>query len=132
MEPSLQSLADQINNKSKDLKTDTFEVWGFQPVRSGDWVYVLLSAEAHGDRLDLIVDDSSQGSGPPGETRLVISLHDPRGLTASRSGLQVASASTITWGKDFRGVKPGEKAELHTENPPADAKNLFAFVARSI
>jgi hypothetical protein len=132
MSQTAAAMAEEINKKAKGLKVDTIEVWGFQPVRSGDWVYVILSAKAEGDRLDLVIDDESQGLGPTGSTRLTVSIFQPQELKASKKGITIGSAGKMTWGKDFKGVRDGEKPEVTTQSPPDNAADHTALFLKSI
>ncbi len=128
-----ETMADEINKKAKGLKAGTVEVWGIQPVRPDDWLFVLVGAKAEGDRLDLLIDDKTQGEGAAAEPGLTLSIHEPQGLRASKKKLEVASASKVAWGKDFAAAKKGEKLEVSSgsqKNQPRDLPAAPALTLR--
>ena len=119
-----QTMADEINTKAKGLKAGTVEVWGIQPVRADDWVFVVVAAKAEGDRLDLQIDDKSQGEGPAAAPGLTLSVWSPEGLSASKKKLEIASAAKVVWNTDFVVARNGETLAVSTRSQKAQPRDL--------
>lgn len=119
-----ETMAEEINKKAKGLKAGTVEVWGIQPVRPDDWLFVIVGAKGEGDRLDLLVDDKTQGAGPAAAPGLTLSVWEPQGLRASKKKLEIAAASKVTWSKDFAAVKKGETLEVSSGSQKAQSRDL--------
>jgi hypothetical protein len=127
------TMAEEIDKKAKGLKAGTVEVWGVQPVRPDDWLFVIVGAKAEGERLDLLIDDKTQGDGPPAAPGLTLSIWDPTGLHAGKKKIEIASASKVSWGKSFSAVKKGDKLEVSAgpqKSQPRDMPPGPALVLR--
>jgi hypothetical protein len=107
MSHEAQTIAGEI--RKAQFEAGRIEIWGVATVRPNDLSYRIVDASVHGDRLDLHLA-SPYDMVPP------ISIFEPRGLKVVPEGLEIASASRISWDPDgavpWDAVLRGNTAEI--------------------
>ena len=106
------------------LKAANVELWGIQAVRPDDWVYLLVGVEAHGDRLDLLFDDQTQGDGPPAAPGIRLSVWSAQGIRASKSKVEIQSAAKVAWSDRLVVVNTGTGLTVSTKTQNAQQRDL--------
>jgi hypothetical protein len=97
MSHEAQTIAGEIRKAHLQFEAGRIEIWGVATVRPNDLSYRILDATVHGDRLDIHLAS-------PYDTVPPISIFEPRGLKVVPEGLEIASASRITWDPDDAGA----------------------------
>ena len=104
------------------------EINRFDP-RAEDWLFVLVAATADGERLDLQIDDESQGEGSVAAAGLRLSIWAPEGLKASKKKLEIASAAKVIWNTDFVAARKDDGLEVSTKAQKAQPRELPPLAA---
>ena len=83
------SIADAITAKHLQFGAGQIEVWGAAAVRPNDQTYVIVSARASDNRVELQLEVQGIKVGP-------LTIHDPAGFSVTDERITIQDASRVT------------------------------------